>query len=132
MYDAITGYYMQQNYLIMDRQIGPRDIVWRDVPFAELPEEVIYPNFRYAFMFCLCATRFVLVVILAIGLMTDRKEPTLKKKVMRRQKLRSKSVEELKEGLHPSILKKYQDEIQKILNEELGEVYIKEVIIRYV
>ena len=110
MYDGITAYYMQENYLIMQRQIGPRDIVWRDVPFEDLPEYVIYPNFRYAFMFCLCVTRFILVVVLAIGLMTERREPQLKKKVIQRQKLRNKSVEELKAGLHPSILKKYQDE----------------------
>ena len=101
---------MQENYFFMQNKIGPRDIVWRDVPFAELPEYVIYPNFRYAFLFCLCVTRLILVLVLAMGLMSDRKEPRLKKRVMQRQKLRNKSVEELKAGLHPSILKKYQDE----------------------
>jgi len=109
MYDGVTAYYMQSNFTILQNKIGPRDIVWRDVPFEQLPEYVIYPNFKYAFMFCLSVSRFIILTILAISLMSEKEEKIINKN-KHRQKFKKKSIEELKANLHPSILKKYQDE----------------------
>jgi len=109
MYDGVTAYYMQSNFTFLQNKIGPRDIVWRDVPFEQLPEYVIYPNFKYAFMFFLCVSRFILLTILAISLMSDKDKLIINKK-KHRQKFKKRSVEELKANLHPSILKRYQDE----------------------
>lgn len=108
--DGYFSYIYQQAYYQIDEVIIRRDIVWRDVMFTDLPEYVIYPNFQYAFLACILAMRAVLVGLLAYGLMTETKIPTRSGKVMQRRKLRNKSADELKAGLHPSILKRYQDD----------------------
>lgn len=108
--DAYFSFKYQQAYFLQDETIIRRDIVWRDVAFADLPEYVIYPNFRFGFLACLMAMRAVLVAVLVYGLMNETKTTTKSGKVMQRRKLRSKSAEELKATLHPSILKRYQDD----------------------
>ncbi|MEZ5759166.1 MAG: hypothetical protein R3D86_13180 [Emcibacteraceae bacterium] len=110
VYDGYMVYFNQEAFFIQHSRIIRRDIVWRDVPFVDLPDYVVYPNFSYAFQFCLSLVRGIFEMFLIHTLMSERKEPDLKKKVAQRQRLRSKSVEELKANLHPSILKKYEND----------------------
>ncbi|MCP5381701.1 MAG: hypothetical protein H6912_04970 [Kordiimonadaceae bacterium] len=117
VYDGYMLYFNQEAFFIQHSKIVRRDIVWRDVPFADLPEYVVYPNFTYAFQFCLSLVRVIFELFLIHTLMSERKEPLLKKKVTQRQRLRSKSVEELKANLHPSILKKYENDNHQNKNE---------------
>ena len=110
VYDGYMAFIFQKAYMLNESTIIRRDIVWRDITFEELPYDVIYPNFRVAYLFCLSAARGILVAVLAYSLMTEKKEPQLRTKSTQRKKVQNKSIEELKAGLHPSILKKYQDE----------------------
>jgi len=110
VYDAYMLYFNQAAFFIQHSKIIRRDVVWRDVPFADLPDYVIYENFKYAFQFCLSLVRGIFELFLIHTLMSERKEPRLKKKSTQRQRLRSKSVEELKANLHPSILKNYEND----------------------
>jgi len=107
--DGYFSYIYQQAYYQIDEVIIRRDIVWRDVMFTDLPDYVIYPNFRYAFLACILGMRAVLIGFLTYGLMTETKVPTRSGKVMQRRKLRAKSADDLKAGLHPSIMKQYQN-----------------------
>lgn len=107
--DAYLAYRNQQVYALNNRiNIIPRDIVWSDVAFEDLPSEVIYPNFQYAFMFVLYTARAIATTVVAYMLISDNAAPKLRKKSSRAER-QKKSVDELKANVHPSVLKKYQN-----------------------
>lgn len=107
--DAYLAYRYQSVYWLNDRiNIGPRDIVWSDVAFEDLPSDVIYPNFTFAFMFVLYACRALATTVIAYHLISDNAAPKLRKKSSRADR-QKKSVDELKANVHPSVLKKYQN-----------------------
>ena len=60
-------------------------------------------------MFGLNVNQFIILTNLAISLKSE-KEKKIMNKNKHRKKIEKKSIEELKANLHPSILKKYQDE----------------------
>lgn len=107
--DGYLAYIYQKAYLLNDAKIGPRNIVWRDVPFEDLPADVIYPNFRVAFLFVLSGARGVVLAVLAYGLITDKSVRVIRRKLPKRQKLKEKTIEELKANVHPSVLKGYKN-----------------------
>lgn len=88
--------------------IGPRDIVWRDVAFEDLPANVIYPNFQFAFLFVLYTVRALATSVVAYMLISDNASPRLRKKRSLASR-KKKTVDELKANVHPSVLKKYQN-----------------------
>ncbi len=107
--DAYLAYQYQDVYLRNDRiLIGPRDIVWSDIAFEDLPSDVIYPNFNFAFMFVLSTVRALALAVIAYMLISDNTSPRLRTRHSKSNR-RKKSVDELKANVHPSVLKKYQD-----------------------
>ncbi len=105
--DSYLAYIYQKAYLLNEDKIIRRDIVWRDVAFEDLPADVIYPNFRFAFLFVLSSARAIVVAVLAYTLMTEKKVQTIKHKISRRKEYKEKSLDEIKANLHPSVLKNY-------------------------
>jgi len=108
VYDVYMAYIYQKAYVLNQNQIVRRDIVWRDVAFVDLPSDVIYPNFRVAYLFILSLLRGLLVTLLAYDLMRDRAVPVLAKKYTKRGRRGDKTIEKIKAELHPSVLKGYQ------------------------
>lgn len=109
IYDVYMAYIYQKAFMQIQEIIVRRDIVWRDVAFEDLPFDVVYPNFRVAYLFVLSLLRGLLVILLAYDLMREKGEPALSKKYAKRTKRSEKSIEEIKAGLHPSVLKSYQN-----------------------
>ena len=111
MADGYLAYIFQDAYIRNNNiNIIPRDIVWRDVPFEELPDYVVYPDFKWAFMFVLCTARAVVVAVLTYSLMAERKKPGLQRKVSKRRDFREKDLDDIKASVHPSVLKRYQND----------------------
>lgn len=107
--DAYFAYQYQDVYALNNRiNIGPRDIVWSDVAFEDLPEHVIYPNFTFGFMFILSTVRALALAVIAYMLIADNTSPRLRTKYSSASR-KKKSIDELKANVHPSVLKKYQN-----------------------
>lgn len=106
--DGYLAYIYQKAFLLNEQNIGPRNIVWRDVPFEDLPADVVYPNFRVAFLFVLSAARCFALAVLAYGLINDKSVSVIRRKLPKRQKVKEKTIEELKASVHPSVLKGYE------------------------
>jgi hypothetical protein len=107
--DAYFAYQYQSVYALNNRiNIGPRDIVWSDIAFEDLPEEVIYPNFTFGFMFVLSTARAIALSVIVYMLIADSTSPKLRTRHSRSER-RKKSIDELKANVHPSVLKKYQN-----------------------
>ncbi len=90
-------------YLDYQALIRSRAIVWRDV--AELPLDVQYKDAYVLFLLITTFLRALMLVYIGYILLNNNDQ----KKLSARRKIRTKSVEELKINLHPSILKKYQN-----------------------
>ncbi len=106
--DAYLAYQYQDAFARNDRlNIGPRDIVWSDIAFEDLPDQVIYPNFRFAFMFALSTARALALAVIAYMLIADNAAPRLRTRHSKSNR-RKKSMDELKANVHPSVLKKYK------------------------
>lgn len=109
IYDVYMAYIYQKAFMQLQEIIVRRDIVWRDVAFADLPYDVIYPNFRVAYLFLLSLLRGLLVALIAYDLMREKGTSALSRKYKKRTKRSEKSIEEIKAELHPSVLKGYQN-----------------------
>ncbi|MDG1708777.1 MAG: hypothetical protein P8H03_08435, partial [Emcibacteraceae bacterium] len=71
VFDGYMAYIFQSVYEQNQDKIVRRDIVWSDVDFIDLPADVIYPDFRAAFLGILSVLRFSVLSLLAYKLMTE-------------------------------------------------------------
>jgi len=113
VYDGYMAYIFQSVYDQNQYKIGRRDIVWSDIDFIDLPADVIYPNFRAAFLGIFSVLRFSLLALIAYKLMTEKTveevaETKVKKKVNLKRRTQEKTLDEIKKNLHPSIMKQYE------------------------
>ena len=93
VFDGYMAYIFQSVYEQNQDKIVRRDIVWSDVDFIDLPADVIYPDFRAAFLGILSVLRFSVLSLLAYKLMTEEtteevEETKLKKKLPLRNALK--------------------------------------------
>ncbi|MCC3859831.1 hypothetical protein [Pseudemcibacter aquimaris] len=113
--DGYMAYTFQQVFENNQERIIRRDIVWSDVDFIDLPADVVYPNFRAAFLGVLSVMRFCVVALILYKLVTEQKEPTeedAKQALSLKARTKEKTVDELKANVHPSVLKMYNKEKQ--------------------
>lgn len=111
VYDGYMAYIFQSVYEQSQTKIGPRDIVWSDIDFIDLPADVIYPNFRAAFLGVYSVLRFCLVALFAYKLMTEKavvQETGQKNTVSLKTRTKEMSLDDIKKNLHPSIMKQYE------------------------
>lgn len=109
IYDGFMVYTFQEVFSNNQERIVRRDIVWSDVDFVDLPSDVIYPNFRAAFLGLLSAGRFLLVAVIAYQLIVGEKPVTKVQPKALKKKRKEKSIDDLKAKVHPSVLKQYQN-----------------------
>ena len=105
-YDFYMTYIFQKVYLQYQDLIISRDIVWRDLEV--LPDHVIYSNLAPTLKLFITGTRGIFVGLILFKLVKGKKDPLEQSKYLRR-KIKKKSFEEVKKGLHPSILKQYEN-----------------------
>ncbi|MDG1996105.1 MAG: hypothetical protein P8J14_06415, partial [Emcibacteraceae bacterium] len=113
IYDGYMAYIFQTVYEQTQDKIVRRDIVWSDIDFIDLPADVIYPDFRAAFLGILSVLRFSVLSLFAYKLMSDEtteevEETKIKKKSTLKKRTKEKSLEDIKKNLHPSIMKQYE------------------------
>jgi len=105
-YDVYMTYIFNKVYLQYQDLIISRDIVWRDVEV--LPDYVIYSNLAPTLKLFITGTRTIFVGLILFRLFRGNIDPLAQSKYMRR-KIKKKSIEEVRKGLHPSILKQYEN-----------------------
>lgn len=108
VYDGYMAYIFQKAYQMNENSIIRRDIVWSDVAYEDLPNDVIYPNFRFAYLGLVSVFRFSLLSLFAYKLMSEYEAPSALRKPSSKRKAKAKSLDEIKANLHPSILKQYK------------------------
>lgn len=119
--DGYMAYTFQQVFEKGQETIARRDIVWSDVDFFDLPPDVVYPNFRPAYLGMVCVIRFCVVALIFYKLVTEQRqspEEEVKQNISLKARTRKKTTEELKANVHPSVLKMYQDQEKEKQDEE--------------
>ena len=109
VYDGFMVYTFQEVFSNNQERILRRDIVWSDVDFVDLPADVIYPNFRAAFLGLLSAARFFLVAVIAYKLIVGETAPYREQAKIIKKKRKEKSIDDIKATVHPSVMQQYQN-----------------------